>query len=1559
METSRTLLDIFSKVSDLLSERERKIFSDSSDAVIVKRDPANRIIETRFRLPYTVDKGELYALEEKLRNAYSLFVARLLPSYPREAFSTDYMRQVFRELSYIGVISDGFLSEFSACEEGGTVKVRIPFGTKGLAFLDKSAGFAEKIIMSEFGLERKVVFEESADSAEYNRKYDEMQNSLDRELNKGFIEAQRQREEDMKRAAERKTDEAQGEEKPVLPHVSSLVSDVTRTPEREGNVYRSGLMEFDVSEPEQVAGEMFEIGNVTPISAIEQNMRNVTVLCRVFKVDGKATRRGDRMMFNIAVTDNESSVFIKDSAEMKGDVEPECIFKPGSCYAVQGYVRTDEFDRDPYIKYRNVMKIKSLERRDESPEKRVELHLHTNMSQTDALTKADDIVKTACKWGHRAVAITDHGNLQSYPVAMLAADELREKALSKLLGSFGNPPAKIKLEKFELMTEEKLFGYIEKCREGEKDDEAVAVYELFRREVPAEQVLSAASLPREQAESIKKLAEDEFKVIYGIEAYYVDDTARAAFLGSSDVSFDDEFAVFDIETTGLSALSNRITELGCVIWKNGEVKDTFNTLVNPEIPIPEEIVKVTGITDEMVKDAPLISEALPEFMKFVGDRMLVAHNASFDTGFIRKACQEQGIEFSNPYLDTVAMSRYVNPGLAKHKLDDLVKHYKLGDFNHHRASDDAEMLSRVFGCMVRTLKDQGIPTVGRLDSEMAEHADPKKIKSHHMIILCRNQTGLKNLYKLVSDSNLKYFYRNPRIPRTQLEELREGLVIGSACQAGELYGAILEGKSEEDLKKIASFYDYLEIQPLSNNAFLIGEGKVRDEDELKQINEKIIRLGEELGKPVCATCDVHYRDPEDEIFRRIILMGIKMQDADRHTELYMRTTEEMLAEFSYLGEEKAREVVIENPNRIAAMIGRVRPIPRGNYPPHIDGAEEELTESCYRLAREMYGDPLPEVVGSRLKRELDAIITNGFAIMYIIARKLVENSESKGYQVGSRGSVGSSFVATMAGITRVNPLPPHYRCPKCKWNRFFVAGEYGSGFDLPPMKCPECGAELDRDGHDIPFETFLGFNGDKTPDIDLNFSGDVQGDAHRFTEVLFGKGKAFKAGTIGTLAEKTAFGYVQHYLEEKGISVNRAEVERLVQGCLGVKRTTGQHPGGIIVVPREYDIYDFCPVQHPADAADSDVITTHFEFKYLHDTILKLDILGHDIPTKYKRLEEYSGIKVTDVPMSDPKVYRSFTSTDTIGVTPKQINSETGTLGLPEMGTRFIRGVLMSAKPKNFTDLLQISGLTHGTGCWLGNADDLIKNEICTISDVIGCRDDIMMTLIHKYGMDKSLSFKIMEFVRKNKAGKVIPSDMQESMREHNVPDWYIDSLQKIRYMFPKAHAAAYVIDAIRLMWYKIYYPVAFYAAYFSAAPDGFDGEMVMKGRDNVRNVLDEYGQKHRTNSITKREEEIENAMMLVNECFERGYGFLPVDIKKSDAVKFIPEDGKIRLPLASIAGLGESAARSITDAMESGEIDSKEDLYTKTKISRKTLKLLEDLGALSNLADSSQLSLF
>ncbi len=1465
----KSLGEYFSRFTPMTAA-QRDLFASATDLTVRAAQEA-KMVEVRFHADHLISKRVLYETEAALTEFYGLHSIRLFPSYPSELFdATTYMSEIIREAKRIGSVINGFFDRYELSEDEGGITLRIPFLQGGIELLDlaKTAQLFSGIIHSEFSLQIPVKIEASENSVQ---QYSEYEAAREEWLRQEAAQIPKREAEAAVRAQETAKAQAE-EEKPALRRVASLFDAPNEAvPLTEGRV-RLGRTNFDISSPELLAGADFALDSLTPLRAIQDAARSVTTLGVVFGVTTKELKNSERLAVNIGITDRDASIFLKTIITEDAQDELFGIFKVGTAVAVHGSVKLDKYDNEPYIQYSDVYKIREAKREDNAPEKRVELHLHTCQSAMDAISKPDEVVETAHRWGHDAVAITDHGNLQAFPTAMLKAEKLG------------------------------------------------------------------------------------MKVIYGIEAYFVDDTARAVF-GTRQAEFGDEVIVFDIETTGLSAQTCRITEIGAVRTQAGQVLETYNSLVNPGVPIPEEITKLTGITDEMVADARPISEVLPEFLAFIGDRMLIAHNASFDVGFIRKAADDLGLPFPNSYLDTVAMSRYVNPELKRHRLDSLANYYHLGDFNHHRASDDAEMLSMIYYKMLDKLADEGVHTMDELNVAMRNRSDPLQLKTYHQIILVKNQVGLKNLYRLVSESYLKYYRKHPRIPKTRLAELREGLIIGSACEAGELFTAMREGKPESEIEEIAGFYDYLEIQPISNNLFLVEQGMVPDEEALRELNRRIIALGRKLGKPVVATCDAHYLEPEDEIYRRIILSGMKFSDADRMTRLYYRTTEEMLAEFDYLDPETAREVVIDNPRKIAAMIEHVRPIPEGNYPPHIDGAEEELTTKCWELAKTLYGDPLPVQVSSRLERELDSIIKNGFAIMYIIARKLVENSESKGYQVGSRGSVGSSFAATMAGITRVNPLPPHYRCPKCRHSEFIDDGSVGSGFDLPPKDCPECGTPMARDGHDIPFETFLGFYGDKTPDIDLNFSGDVQADAHKFTEVLFGEGKAFKAGTIGTLADKTAYGFAAHFLEERGISVNRAEMERLISGCLGTKRTTGQHPGGIIVIPREYDVYDFTPVQHPADDPNSDVITTHFEFKYLHDTILKLDILGHDIPTKYKRLEEYSGTSVLDVPLSDPQIYRGLTSTEPIGVAPEQIDSQTSTLGLPELGTRFIRGVLMDAQPKNFTDILQIEGLTHGTGCWLGNAQELIKNNICTISDVIGCRDDIMMTLIHKYDVEKSRAFKIMEFVRKNKKGVKIPEDMVKEMLEHNVPQWYIDSLQKIRYMFPKAHAAAYGIDALRLMWYKIYHPVAFYAAYFSAAPDGFDSEIVMGGKQHVRETLTDMSR--RRNELSAKDVGVADALMLVNEYYQRGYSFLPVDLKKSHARKFVPEDGRIRLPFASLPGLGESAADSIMKCRDEQEIYSIDDLKRSAGISKSVVEILERNGVLRGMSATNQLRLF
>lgn len=900
------------------------------------------------------------------------------------------------------------------------------------------------------------------------------------------------------------------------------------------------------------------------------------------------------------------------------------------------------------------------------------------------------------------------------------------------------------------------------------------------------------------------------------------------------------------------------------------------------------------------------------------------------------------------------MARYLLPDLKNHKLDTVANHYKLGDFNHHRACDDAEMLANIWFSMCADLDEGGIRTFEALRIDMAEKTDPTRLPSYHQIILIRNKVGQKNLYRLISDSYLKYFKKNPRIPKTELEKYREGLIIGSACEAGELFRAILDNKPEAEIETIVRFYDYLEIQPICNNRFLIAEGRVKDDEGLRNLNRRVVALGEKYGKPVVATCDAHFMNPEDEIYRKILQAGMKFRDYDRDCGLYYRTTREMLDEFAYLGEEKAYEVVVTNTNYIASCIDdNVRPFPKGTFTPHMDGAEEDLTRICYENARKRYGDPLPDVVAQRLERELSSIIKNGFAVLYMIAQKLVYYSEQQGYLVGSRGSVGSSVVASLAGISEVNPLSPHYWCPNCQYSNFDVLSDIGSGFDLPDATCPRCGTKLNYDGHDIPFETFLGFYGDKSPDIDLNFSGEVQGKVHKYTEQLFGAENVFRAGTIGALADKTAYGFVMKYLEGKGISLNRAEVNRLTSRCVGVRRTTGQHPGGIVVVPKEYQIYDFCPVQHPADDPNSDIVTTHFTFEYLHDTLLKLDELGHDMPTKYKYLEKYSDTSVMDVPMNDRSIYDLFLSTRSLGVSPDDLAGvPLGTLGLPELGTKFVIKMLQESRPQSFADLLQISGLSHGTDVWTNNAQDLIKNGTCTISNVIGTRDSIMLALI-RYGVEKSHAFKIMEMVRK---GKGLTPEYEAEMRAANVPDWYIASCKKIKYMFPKAHAAAYDMSAIRLGWYKVHRPLAFYCAMFTVQPNGFDGELVMRGKRAVQEYILDIDK--RGNEAQPKEQQSLPVLQLINEAMARGIRFLPVDLTHSSDREYLPESGGIRMPFSALAGVGDNAAANIVAAREEEPFFSVEDLQTRAKLTKAVVDILRQCRVLDGLDETDQMTI-
>ena len=1472
---TKALLEFLSRYTPRIEHRE--ILEGVTDYT-VRADKESRLLEIRADFPVLVNKNILYAIENEIRAQYALSCVRILPHYPRELFSTQYIPEILAETERVGVVARGFFGEYRTHLSDDELVIDLPLSFGGMSFLDdaKTAGIISGIIRSEFDLSISVKLEHPED---YTSETSAIFRQAIEDLERSAVEASRHYEEMARNAGEtyRKDGGNAPDTESDGPQLARVMSvyDEDATPDYsvDGCVC-IGHTTFDISSPEYVLGEPFEI-RPAQIAAVTHPQKNVTFVGDVICYTADSNRTGDSFRISFGLTDGNATIEAR-----KFNVPPEeakelaGLFAKGGTYAMRGYVKKDtrkDFATDDlYFFFSDVARVKRVDRMDNAPEKRVELHLHTMMSNMNALIPPDVAVKTANRWGHPAVAITDHGNVQGFQDAMLASEKIGQK------------------------------------------------------------------------------------VIYGIEAYFVNDTASAVY-GNYKGAYGDEFIVFDIETTGLSAQTCRITEIGAVKIKQGKVLDRYNVFVNPETPIPEEIVALTGITDEMVKDADTIDKVLPEFLAFCGDRLLIAHNADFDTGFIRHNANELGIPFENPYLDTVALSRYLNPELKKHKLDVLAEYFGLGDFNHHRACDDAEMLAMIFFKMMEKLEAQDVRTFADLQNEMSTKSDPLKLKPYHMIILIENEIGRKNLYRLISESYLNYFKRTPRIPKTRLEKYREGLIIGSACEAGELMQAIIEGKPESEIEEIARFYDYLEIQPICNNQFLIDLGKIADEEGLRNLNRRVIALGDKLGKPVCATCDAHFLDDSDELYRKILLKGQKFADGDKDVHLYFRTTEEMLEEFNYLGEEKAYEVVVKNTNLIADRIDyeNIRPFPKGTFTPNMDGAEEDLQRICWERAKSMYGDPLPEIVSKRLDKELTSIIKNGFAVLYMIAQKLVWYSESQGYLVGSRGSVGSSFVASMAGISEVNPLPPHYWCPNCRYNDFSNPDGVGSGFDLKTANCPKCGTKMNNDGHDIPFETFLGFYGDKSPDIDLNFSGEVQGRVHKYTEELFGAENVFRAGTIGGLADKTAYGYVAKYLEEKGISVNRMEMNRIISHCVGVKRSTGQHPGGIVVVPKEYEIYDFCPVQHPADDPTSNIVTTHFTFEYLHDTLLKLDELGHDMPTKYKWIERFTNTSVMDVPMNDPEVYELFLSTKSLGVAPEDIDAVLGTYGLPEFGTRFVMKMVEEAKPRSFADLLQISGLSHGTDVWTNNAQDLIKEGICDISHVIGCRDNIMNDLI-RYGLENALAFKIMEAVRK---GKGLTPEWEEEMRKNNVPEWYIGSCKKIKYMFPKAHAAAYVMSAIRLGWYKVHMPIAFYCAMFTVAPHGFDAEIVAKGKSYLVNYIKDI--EKRGKEASPKERDMVPSLQLANECFARKIKFLPIDIRKSEAKAFVPENGAIRMPFSALPGLGENAAQNIVNARNEEPFFSIEDMQSRAKLTKAVVEILRRNNVLTGLDETDQLTIF
>ena len=1240
------------------------------------------------------------------------------------------------------------------------------------------------------------------------------------------------------------------------------------------------------STPAEPAGALFYgrpfSGRPVRMEELNLDMFRVIVEGKVFAVQHRELKKRGAWVICFDMTDYTSSVRVNqfmEAAKAKPIIDN---VQPGMWLRVQGKMSFDRYDNEMVLQPNAMEKIEAPKRRDTYPEKRVELHLHTTMSSMDALTDTGAAVKRAASWGHRAIAITDHGGAQSFPDAMKAASK------AKVAGTDQN-----------------------------------------------------------------------IKILYGCEGYYVNDVDdRIAVHGEEDFSFDGEYVAFDLETTGLSSLHDTIIEIGAAIMKGNEVLSTFQTFVDPHRPLQPKIVDLTGINDQMLAGQPDISEAMPKFLEYVGNRPLCAHNADFDIGFVTAACEKLGLPFHPTYVDTLILAQNLMPELGKYKLNIVADALSLPDFNHHRASDDAITCGYLLMRFFKMMQEQGLDSLQKINPRMEQLRSGSKIldrRARHIIVFAKNSIGLRNLYRLISYGNLKYFKRVPIMPKSELLQWREGLIIGSACEAGELFQAILNHKSWAELKRIASFYDFLEIQPICNNRFMLDKGLAEDEEELRGFNRTIVKLGEELGKPVVATGDVHFLDPEDEIFRHILLATKQMPDADRPLPLYLRTTDEMMAEFAYLGEEKAREVVIDNPNRIVDWCETLRPVPHNLFAPKIENSVEDLKSLVYGKLHRLYGENPPELVQKRVDTEMHDIISCHYDVIYMSAQKLVQNSLEHGYLVGSRGSVGSSIVAYMSGITEVNSYPPHYRCPNCKYTTFDVPADCACGADLPDAVCPKCGAKLDKDGFNIPFETFLGFGGDKVPDIDLNFSGEYQAKAHAYCVQMFGKTHVFRAGTIGTVAEKTAYGYAKKYLSERGKTVSKAEENRLALGCVNVKRTTGQHPGGLVVIPQENEIWDFCPVQHPADDKDSEWITTHFEYHSMEENLLKLDMLGHDDPTMIRMLEDMTGVDAQKIPLDDQDTMSIFTSSKVLGYENDPILGPVGSVAIPEFGTGFTRGMLQETQPTKFDTLIRLSGFSHGTDVWLGNARDLILSKTASVNDAIGCRDDIMLYLI-KCGMPEKRSFKIMEAVRK---GRGLPDGAEEEMKAAGVPEWYIGSCKKIKYLFPKAHATAYVMMAFRIAWFKVHEPLAFYAAYFyrRSQKGGFDEGMMCHGIELVKKKLQEIKEDEDSSA---KDDDLFTTLEVCYEFYLRGFTFAPIDIYHSHATKFQIEAGQLRPPFVAVAGLGETAAWDLMNAREGREFLSVEEFADACpKVSKTLIDQLQSAGAFGDLPLTSQLTLF
>ena len=1426
-------------------------------SLAVSHDHQQMICHVAYQKP--ISREHLDGLGKEIAQAYGLTRFSIAPRYRMDALTSEYIDLLRQDLCHRMPSATGLLAASRWDFADG--HLRISMGDTARGYFSVALRQMQERIETETG--QRVVVEAVPFAEEQVEKIIESQYAARNAALKAAMDAM-----------------PVAEPMPEKPRKNLKVR-----PAGESSGYQRPKVE-KVADENLILGKLYTEEPI-PIRDALGEFDRVTIKGDVFFVDHReiTSKKTGKEWVKIAfdITDNTNSIRVSKfmAKDQAGDIVS--AIKTGMHLIVQGKISFDSYEKESILEPTAIVKSKKKIRMDNAPEKRVELHLHTNMSAMDGVSDTKDLINRCKAWGWPAMAITDHGCAQAFPLALHVVD-------------------------------------------GKEADYP--------------------------------------KILYGVEAYYVNDAAAVSVVrGDLDGSLDGDFIVFDLETTGLKPATEEITEIAAVLVREGEIKDSFQTYVNPHKPIPPEITELTGISDETVADAPDLPEALDKFFAFMGDRVLVAHNAGFDLSFLKAACKKLEIEREFTYIDTLEMSRIMLPHLSRFKLNILAKELQVGPFEHHRASEDAAVLGRIWVKLLDKLKhEQHASKISDINPLLAglraKEGGLKNLPRHHFIILVQNQVGLKNLYKLISYSFLDHFYRRPLMPRSELIKHREGLIFGSACEAGELFHAVVEGKPFEELKRIADFYDYLEIQPIDNNRFMIAKGIAEDEETLRDYNRTILKLADALGKPCCATGDVHFLDPEDEAYRRILMAGQGFPDADNQAPLYLKTTEEMLKEFAYLGEDRAYEVVITNPNKIADMLDPIRPIPRENYPPKIEGSAEELETMCREKAKRMYGDPLPEIVQARLDRELKSIIGNGYDVMYMIAQKLVSKSLQDGYLVGSRGSVGSSLVAFMSDITEVNSLAPHYLCPECKYFELHENEGVGCGVCLPDKVCPRCGTPLKKEGFSVPFETFLGFNGDKVPDIDLNFSGEYQPHIHKYTGELFGHDHVFRAGTIATVAEKTAYGYVKKYMEERGIECSRAEENRLAAGCTGIRRTTGQHPGGIVVVPKEVEIYDFCPVQHPADDPTSDIITTHFEYHSIDANLLKLDELGHDDPTIIKHLEDLTGVNAQEIPLDDPDVMSLFTSNKALHYVddaPDPILGDLGCLAVPEFGTKFVRGMVKDTKPTTFDDLLCISGLSHGTDVWLGNAADLVASGI-PLNECICCRDDIMNYLIGK-GVEPKLAFQTMESVRK---GKGLKPEMEEAMKANNVPDWYIDSCKKIKYMFPKAHAVAYVMMAFRIAWFKVHKPLAFYSAYFSVRAKGFDASCMIKGDAVCLDKIRELHRKDVDKTISAAEKDTQTTLEVCHEFYKRGFIFEPMDVYKSDATKFIVTEKGLIPPFTSMPGIGEQAALNIVEERKKGRFLSAEELSVRCpKVSKSVIELLGEIGALGSMPRSTQISLF